>query len=356
VYPDVSRAFPPFRAPPGDLPLLIPDLFRYAAGGRGLPGPEDLLFFDLETTGLSGGAGTVAFLAAFGRFVPAGRDAGGAARCGTESGGEGGAFRLRVTQYLLLDYPGEYDFLRALLPEWGGREGRPPLTVTYNGKCFDSPMIKTRCLMNGLEPPLFYHADLLHPCRRLWKRVLPNCSQAAVETLIPGLDRDGDTPGALAPDIWFSFLRSGDASALRGVCDHNVKDVAGLAAIFLALAAIADRPLEAEDAWRCDAEQLALCWRRALVPEADCGPLLLRRAAERGFPRACRQLSMEAEWQRGDYGEAFAWAEKGLAAAGLRESLRKDLERRRERLAARLRGGTPAEALLHEKPDPQGEE
>jgi hypothetical protein len=189
--------------------------------------------------------------------------------------------------------------------------------------------------MNGFEPPVFYHADLLHPCRRLWKRVLPNCSQAAVETLILGLDRSGDTPGALAPDIWFSFLRSGDPLALSGICDHNVKDIAGLAVLFLALADIAERPLEAEEARRCDPEQLALCWRRS----EPWGPPLLRRAAERGSPWACRQLSVEAEWRRGDYGEAFAWAERGLAAAGLRESLREDLNHRRARLAARLRGG-----------------
>jgi uncharacterized protein YprB with RNaseH-like and TPR domain len=309
----------------GDLPLLIPDLFRYASGGGGPPVLEDLLFFDLETTGLSGGAGTVAFLGAFGRFVPA----------ETGTGGARGRLRLRVTQYLLLDYPGEYDFLQALLREWEPRgDGRVPLTVTYNGKSFDSQILKTRCLMNGFVPPVFYHADLLHPCRRLWKRVLPGCSQAAVETLILGLDRSGDTPGELAPDIWFSFLRSGDFAALSGICDHNVKDIAGLAVLFLALADIAERPLEAEETRRCDAERLALCWRRA---EGPWGPPLLRRAADRGSPWACRQLAMEAEWRRGDYGEALAWTDRGLAAADLREGLRKDLERRRERLSLKVK-------------------
>ena len=46
------------------------------------PSPEELLFFDLETSGLSGGAGTVAFLAAFGRFLPAAK-----------------GFLLHITQY-----------------------------------------------------------------------------------------------------------------------------------------------------------------------------------------------------------------------------------------------------------------
>jgi uncharacterized protein YprB with RNaseH-like and TPR domain len=338
---DLPRPLPPgpLREPPkvlrsgtipADLPLLVPDLFRYAAGGNGAPGLGDLLFFDLETTGLSGGAGTVAFLAAFGRFALAETGEG-------ETGGARGNLHLQVTQYLLLDYPGEHDFLEILLREWEpGEGGNCPLTVTYNGKSFDSQIVKTRCLMNGFAPPVFYHADLLHPCRRLWKRVLPDCSQGTVETLILGLDRSGDTPGEQAPDIWFSFLRSGDPSALSGICDHNVKDIAGLAVLFLALADIAEQPLEAEETRRCDAERLALCWRRS---EGPWGPLLLRRAAARGSPWACRQLAMEAEWRRGDYGEALVWTERGLASADLREGLRKDLSHRRERLAARLRNG-----------------
>ncbi|MDR0388096.1 MAG: ribonuclease H-like domain-containing protein, partial [Treponema sp.] len=88
--PSFPRVFPP------SLGILIPDLHRYTPGTAG---PGDLLFFDLETTGLSSGAGTVAFLAAFGRMVP-------------------GNPNLEVTQYLLLDYPGEDDFLEAALAEF----------------------------------------------------------------------------------------------------------------------------------------------------------------------------------------------------------------------------------------------
>jgi len=88
---------------------------------------NDLLLFDLETTGLSGGAGTIAFLAAFGRFVP--------------------PAEIAITQYLLLDYPGEPDFLELVAGEFA--TNAPPFMVSYNGKSFDSQILRSRLLMRG---------------------------------------------------------------------------------------------------------------------------------------------------------------------------------------------------------------
>ena len=138
---DFPHALPPVF--PRGLGIAAPDFFGYFSAAGGKAGPESLRFFDLETTGLSSGAGTVAFLAAFGRFVPA------------MAGGMDGRYMLRVNQYLLLDYPGENDFLEAALKEfacdWKGtgteETARPPLIVTYNGKTFDAQILKTRCLM-----------------------------------------------------------------------------------------------------------------------------------------------------------------------------------------------------------------
>ena len=249
-------------------------------------GYRDLLFFDLETTGLSGGAGTVAFLAAFGRFGRTGK--------------------LHITQYLLLDYPGENDFIEALLGEFG--DGGGGLTmVSYNGKCFDSQILKTRCLMNGIAPPEYRHADLLHPARRVWKRLLPDCSQSTIETGILGIDRTGDIPGAMAPDIWFAFLKHGETEPLFGICEHNRRDIAGLAAIFSALARIADNPFEAAKKFNFDLEALALRWREQCRYENDAslcatGERLLRFAAEKGHPRAAfvYALSLLKAGQRDD--------------------------------------------------------
>ncbi|MCL2763391.1 MAG: ribonuclease H-like domain-containing protein, partial [Treponema sp.] len=198
------------------LPKPIPENAGMVMPGLGSAATyEDLLFFDLETSGLSGGAGTVAFLAAFGRLCT-----GGKAKTKTAS------YQLHITQYLLLDYPGEPDFIEALVREI--KRGGNTIIVSYNGKSFDSQILKTRCLMNGISPPQYFHADLLHPSRRFWKRLLPDCSQGTIETNILGLDRTGDIPGAMAPEIWFSFLRDGAAEPLLGICEHNRKDIAGL--------------------------------------------------------------------------------------------------------------------------------
>jgi uncharacterized protein YprB with RNaseH-like and TPR domain len=390
-------AAPMYPLPPS-LPILIPDLLRYAAAAAGSAvGPEleppdraavsleDLLFFDLETTGLSGGAGTTAFLAAFGRFTAG-------------PGGSGQGRRLQIKQYLLLDYPGEPDFLEAALEEFSPSPAssgskKPPLTVTYNGKSFDSQILKTRCLMNGMTPPVFYHADLLHPSRRLWKRVLPSCSQGTIETEALGLDRTGDIPGSMAPEIWFSYLRSGGEpsaeTALLGICDHNLRDILGLAVLFNAFARIAADPLGA-GIYRVDPAALALCWREAARrgngnagnraaafpprPGEDAAETVetarrLMEAAEKESPlvgyilgldlirdgfagagrrrlgallkrtlppalraAACRTLAVDAEWRLRDRQAALEYTEAALGIDGTGPAMREDLRSRRERL------------------------
>jgi uncharacterized protein YprB with RNaseH-like and TPR domain len=378
--PPLAPVFPPA------LGIVIPDLPRYAPGGAG---PGDLLFFDLETTGLSGGAGIVAFLAAFGRLVP---------------GGTAEGLKLEVTQYLLLDYPGEDGFLEAALAEFRrGKDGRAPLAVTYNGKTFDAQILKMRCLVNGKTPPVFFHADLLHPARRLWKRVLPSCSQGEIEAAVLGLDRTGDTPGALAPDAWFAFLKTGETGALGGVCEHNVKDVFGLTRLFAALARIAEDPLGARAVYAYDLEALALHWRRVCRQGRKRGPQergggaalfdgeiietgksLLSEAAGPGRPLAalalardllragdyeaglghlrgiaagdhspsikalaCRALAVDAERRLRDLPLALSYTEAAPDAPALSRNLREDLARRRDRLAKKARKGRERQRFPH---------
>jgi len=305
------------------LPIVIPDLQRMERN----PSPGELFFFDLETTGLSGGAGTIAFLAAFGRFA------------------KGGNAGLVVTQYLLLDYPGESDFIERVAGEFAAS---PQLVVTYNGKSFDSQILKNRCLMNGMPPPEYFHADLLHPARRLWKRMLPDCSQSTIEVSVLGLDRAGDVPGAMAPEIWFSFLRSGDNSELLSICDHNVRDIIGLAALFLALNAIAAAPFKSHDRFHFDREALALLWRNAVRrnprrfgdEEKKTGEALLRNAAGNGSPLAALILAKDAEWRLKDYHLALEYTDSALASKDISEELRENLERRRIRLHNKLTGST----------------
>jgi hypothetical protein len=322
---------PPPLAIPGELPralgILVPDMLRYGAAP---PGTGDLVFFDLETTGLSTGPGVVAFLAAFGRLA---------------------GNSLRVDQYLLLDYPGEADFLRAVLEELApAAPGASPLVVSYNGKSFDTQLLRTRCLMNGFPPPEYPQADLLHPSRRLWKRILGSCSQASIEEAVLGLDRQGDVSGAMAPDIWFSFLKSGDPSNLAGVCAHNIRDIFGLLGIFCALCGIAVDPFAGGDRFRCDRESLALWWSRGIrlhgeaafgAGTASAGETLLRNAAEAGHVRAAysyrRGLAIEAEWKQKDPAAALRQVDRFLALTAIQGTMAEDMSRRRERLLKKLR-------------------
>jgi uncharacterized protein YprB with RNaseH-like and TPR domain len=351
------------------LPRRMPD-----AAGVVMPGIcggtayEDLLFFDLETSGLSGGAGTVAFLAAFGRLAVTGRAGPKTVMC-----------RLRITQYLLLDYPGENNFVEALLGEFGGGNIADSVTmVSYNGKSFDSQILKTRCLMNGIVPPEYRHADLLHPARRLWKRLLPDCSQATIETGILGIDRTGDIPGAMAPEIWFAFLKHGETEPLLGICEHNRRDIAGLAAIFSALISVAHDPFGAMKNINFDFETLALRWyessrygtdtslcetgQRLLRHAAESGPagghhralltyalMLLKerkysegrealcRAASSGSPppiqaAALRALAIDSEHRLKNISEAIELAGRGMALLPEDSSRREEFERRLQRL------------------------
>jgi uncharacterized protein YprB with RNaseH-like and TPR domain len=219
---------------PKDLGVIIPDL-----AWKDLPGLEDFLFFDLETSGLSGGAGTLAFLAAFGKFRKKGKKD-----------------YLEITQYLLLDYPGENDFIIAVLKEF--KENK--VIVSYNGKCFDAQILKTRCIMNGIKPPVFLHADLLHPARRLWKNLIQDCSQCSVERNILKIERIDDIPGSLAPDIWFEFLRTGVVERLFKICDHNTSDILGLSSILAAMINIAQDSVNTK--YKYDKERIAYFRRK----------------------------------------------------------------------------------------------
>ena len=201
-----------------------------------------LLFFDLETTGLSGGAGTYAFLVGFGFF--------------DEDG-------FRTRQYFLRGYGEERALLDAVAGEVSsGGDGQLPVLITYNGRSFDVPLIETRYQLNRLQSPFggLPHVDMLFPARRLWKRRPPraldavghpgfgaprvrtygamapdespgSCSLAAIERDILGLHRQDDVPGWEIPSRYFGYARSGDASGLAAVLEHNRLDLLSLAAV-----------------------------------------------------------------------------------------------------------------------------
>ncbi len=170
---------------------------------------EALGFLDTETTGLSGGTGTYAFLVGAGKF-------------------EGNRFHLIQ---LFMTNPSEEQALLYTLEEFFAP---CRATVTFNGKSFDLPLLRSRFAMNGLEDPFknYIHIDLLHMARRIWRDLLPSKSLGNLEVKILAAQRtEEDVPGWLIPQLYFNFLHDGDATPLKKVFYHNSMDVISMAAL-----------------------------------------------------------------------------------------------------------------------------
>jgi uncharacterized protein YprB with RNaseH-like and TPR domain len=182
------------------------------APDTGNPAPR-AVFIDLETTGLSGGAGTVAFLVGCAYF-----DAG----------------ALQVRQFLLSSFNAE----RALLSAAAELFDAADLIVTYNGKTFDVPVMETRWAFHRMPTALdeLPHFDMLHPARRLWRSRSTltddgGCRLTTLERVLLNLRRVGDVDGFEIPGRFFQFLRTGDARPLEPVLEHNRLDLVSLAAV-----------------------------------------------------------------------------------------------------------------------------
>jgi hypothetical protein len=165
-----------------------------------------MLFLDLETTGLAGGAGTYAFLVGCGWF-------------------EGGTFRLR--QFFLSDFAAE----RALLEAVGELAGNLACVITYNGKTFDLPLLETRFSLQRMPTPFaeIAHVDMVHPARRMWRQEEVECRLTYLEQALCGHERESDVPGFEIPSRYFQYVRSGDARPLQAVLEHNRLDIVSLA-------------------------------------------------------------------------------------------------------------------------------
>ena len=167
--------------------------------------PRTTLFVDTETTGLAGGAGTVAFLIGIGYF--------------TED-------TFCVEQCFLGDYDQEESMLRYLADRFSGFN----TVAGYNSKSFDLPLLRTRFIQNRIPFRLdgVKHLDLVHAARRFWKRRLADCSLGNIEREVLGFRRHGDVPSHLIPQLWLDYLYSRDARPLEGVFYHHLMDILSL--------------------------------------------------------------------------------------------------------------------------------
>lgn len=312
--------------------------------------PERVLFVDTETTGLSGGTGTYAFMIGLAWIEPD---------------------RICIEQLVMREHAEEGAVLEHLARRLDGCGG----VVSFNGKTFDLPLLQTRFLMKRLRVDVegLPHLDLLHPSRRLWSHGLPDCRLETLEHRILGAPRTSDVPGFQIPEIYFRYLRTGDGRGLARVAEHNRLDLLALMGVAAALAEALEDPLSG----RRPEEDYGLGRMMAAMGHGDTGRALLARALqgslppqsrqpallhlarlqrregdrqgaaglwrqvldeEPAHPEAAEEMAKHLEHQARDYRGALVLVERVLGRRDLAASRRQGLERRRERLRRRLDG------------------
>jgi uncharacterized protein YprB with RNaseH-like and TPR domain len=259
--------------------------------------PESFAFIDTETSGMAGGTGTYAFLVGAGRF---------------EETASGQTFRL--LQFFMRD-PGEEPALLEALAEF-----LAPCSalVTYNGKAFDAPLLKTRYTLHDIPVPFeeYAHVDLLHLARRLWRDRLPSRTLKYIEENVLGAPRTSEeVPGYEIPWLYFDYLRTGDASEMKGVFYHNAMDIVALAALFSHAAAMLHDPFDERIQHGLDVIALAKLYED--LERREMAARLYERGLEMDlgeddFWEAVRRLSV-LQKRRGDMDEAIRWWEQAAA-------------------------------------------
>jgi uncharacterized protein YprB with RNaseH-like and TPR domain len=258
-------------------------------------GDDSVAVLDIETLGLRG-SGVVAFLVGIG--VPRGS-------------------RLDIDQLLLPGLDEEPALLLAML----ARLERVRMLVTYNGRTFDLPLLRGRCIVNrvsggALDPPL--HCDLLGPVRRLFRDRLGACTLRQAEESLLRLYRENDISGSEAPSRYWIWLRGGDAAVVEGVVRHNQLDLSATMVLAARLAAHVDgslvQPAHPADRYRLGVhlergggvadgveEHYRATLRRAVAPWDRHAAVRLARRLRREGGEAGREEAaevLEAMWRR----------------------------------------------------------
>lgn len=260
-----------------------------------LSDPTKWLFLDTETTGLSGGTGTYAFLIGLAWW-----DAGG----------------LQVEQFFMRDFDEEH----SILHELAARLVERPVLVTFNGKSFDWPLLENRFTMTRAiaTPKLVTHLDLLHPARALWRLRLGSVRLVDLERDVLnahrlGWHRGDDILSSLIPQHYFDYIRGGPAEPLAAVVRHNQMDLRGLAAILGRIEALLAAPNEPDaDFVGLDLFSLSKYLKRRGDPrraETACSQALDLGLPAEYRPQARREMALFAK-RSGDYDRAIElWLE-----------------------------------------------
>ena len=134
--------------------------------------------------------------------------------------------KIITSQYFLRNYTEEPNIIEAYLNHLDENS----IHVTFNGKTFDVPFIKNRCIYNGIKPKLnIPHLDLMYFAKNLWKNTLPNCQLQTIEREIFGIEREGDVPGQYIPGYYDDYLSNNNIGPIVPIIEHNAQDIISLA-------------------------------------------------------------------------------------------------------------------------------
>jgi len=201
---------------------------RLVFGGRGDVDLRRALFLDTETTGLAGGAGTLAFLVGVGFFTADG---------------------FVVEQYFLKDPLRESAMLAAIDRHVAAHDA----LVTFNGRSFDVPLLETRFTLARIAPEFADkpHLDLLLPARSVWKHALPSCSLGSLEYHVLQVRRtQDDVAGFLIPQLYRDYLHSGRdelSDDMQRVMYHNLLDILSMVTLSARLCEAIFRPRDGRE-------------------------------------------------------------------------------------------------------------
>ncbi len=315
------------------------------------------LFFDLETTGLSGGTGVIPFNIGMGYY----RDD-----------------KFWVAQYFLGELGEEERMIRELSRFLADMDFKS--VVTYNGKAFDMPLLETRFIL--YRTPLILselpHLDFLFPARNLWKHKYESCRlfYLAREVLMTG--RDEDIPSAEIPWRYFQYLKTGNFDLIEPILYHNAEDILSLLGVVIMGASLFASDLEERDVDAMDffgagkvlekvgerekaadyfqralngslSEEAGLSTRKRLSLQYkksqkwENAVLMWQQMAASQTPSSdllfsLRELAMYFEHKEKKLLEAQRYAEEGyVVARGFSSSYEKDFIHRRTRLNQKIR-------------------
>jgi hypothetical protein len=246
----------------------------------------DAVYLDIETTGLSGGAGTIPFLVALGTF-----------RAG----------RFELWQAFLRGPEEE----AAALVEVAERIRAHAGLVSFFGKAFDRHRLEDKMRLHGIAPPFGTrgaprpHLDLYHPLARVYRAAYGNGRLSTFERELCSVERGADLPGSLAPAQWFDYL-AGRPHRLEQVFRHNALDVLSLVTLAAHLARVRSEA-------RPDGRALAGC------SSARARAIAQLHAGQREYAAALEWIERALTRPGSDEGELWFRRAELLRKAGQRE-------------------------------------